>query len=36
MQEAVLRAAGYDLVVEAEDPLAVQEEMARKRSEKKN
>ena len=29
MQEAV-QAAGYDLVVEAEDPLAVQEEMARK------
>ena len=29
MQEAV-QAAGYDLVVEAEDPLAVQGEMARK------
>ena len=29
MQEAV-QATGYDLVVEAEDPLAVQEEMARK------
>lgn len=29
MQEAV-QAAGYDLVIEAEDPLAVQEEMAKK------
>ena len=29
MQDAV-RAAGYDLVIEADDPIAVQEEMARK------